>query len=487
MHPDESRSTPISPLAASVSRRTFLAWSAAVTLAACADGPTPSPATSAAPRPTPSPGASDASAPSSTASASRAASVAPSGAPTSAGRPRRVLYRDAALADGRSDELRVGVSVLVDAGTIAWIRPADDEGDPGPRDGLEVVDASGATIVPGMVDCHSHVTLPGGAHWIDRIDDPPSVLAEVAERNGRLLTNAGVRWARDVGAPYVDDPVDGRRRALSLGVRDRWAAGRPDFPYIRAAGTWLDKRGTLPPAAHTVVADSADELLANAIGQLDDGADFLKLYLDGPDPGSSPWTANEIQRVTDMAHGRGAKVTAHSGRLSGARAGVAGGVDSIEHGFELDGDVAADMAERGTVLVSTLAVMRSWLTFGRTTALPRFATADGRRTIEARQERAVESVQLARRAGVTIAAGTDFGGGSLRANQLAWEVESLVAAGLEPWEALGAATWRGGELLGEASAGGIAEGGPADFFLVHGDPLSEPAALWRVWRVAWAD
>jgi imidazolonepropionase-like amidohydrolase len=145
------------------------------------------------------------------------------------------------------------------------------------------------------------------------------------------------------------------------------------------------------------------------------------------------------------------------------------------------------MANRGTVLVSTLAVMRSWLTFGRTTTLPRFASGDGRRVIEARLERAVESVRLARTAGVPIAAGTDFGGGSLRANQLAWEVESLVAAGLEPWEALGAATWRGGELLGEADAGVIREGGPADFLLVHGDPTTDPTALWRVWRVAWAD
>jgi imidazolonepropionase-like amidohydrolase len=400
--------------------------------------------------------------------------------------PDRVLYRDAAFADGRSDQLRVGVSVLVRGRTVAWIRPSDDEGDPGSADGLEVVDASGATIVPGMVDCHSHVTLPGGAHWIERIDDPPADLAEVAERNGRLLTGAGVRWARDVGAPYVEDPVDGRRRALSLGLRDRWVE-RPEMPYIRAAGTWLDKKGTLPPAAHTVVAETADELLANAKGQLEDGANFLKLYLDGPDPATSPWSAAEIQRVTDLAHARGAKVTAHSGRLSGARAGVAGGVDSIEHGFELDADVAAEMARRGTVLVSTLAVMRSWLTFGRTTSLARFATDEGRRTIEARQERAIASVGFARKASVAIAAGTDFGGGSPRANQLAWEVEALVAAGLEPWEALGAATWRGGELLGEASAGVIAEGGPADFFLVHGDPLSEPAALWRVWRVAWAD
>jgi len=79
-----------------------------------------------------------------------------------------------------------------------------------------------------------------------------------------------------------------------------------------------------------------------------------------------------------------------------------------------------------------------------------------------------------------------IGGGSTRANQLAWEVECLVAAGLEPWEALGAATWRGGELLGEPDAGAVREGGPADFSLVHVDPVSDPTALWRVWHVAWS-
>ena len=68
---------------------------------------------------------------------------------------------------------------------------------------------------------------------------------------------------------------------------------------------------------------------------------------------------------------------------------------------------------------------------------------------------------------------------------LAWEVEALVEAGLKPAEALTSATIRGGELLGEAEAGRIVEGGPADFFLVHGDPLSDASALWRVWKVAW--
>ena len=398
----------------------------------------------------------------------------------------RTLYRDAALADARSDRLRVGVTILVEGGAIRWIRPADDEGELGPAESLEVVDASGATIVPGMIDCHSHVTLPGGAHWIDRIGDDPAVLLEVAERNARLLTRSGVRWARDVGAPRVADPTDGAMRALSIGIRDRWA-GRPGMPHLRVAGTWLDRAGAIPAAAHSVEAVDGADLLAKAIVQLDDGADLLKLYMDGPDPDVSPWTEHEVGSVVAAAHARDIRVTAHSGRLNGALEAVRGGVDAIEHGFDLDAGVAGEMAARGTFLVSTLGVLHSWQTFGTTTALERFTSGDSRDRIAERRARAEDSVRIARAAGVRIATGTDFGGGSTRANQLAWEIEALVAAGMEPWEALAAATWRGGELLGESGAGAISEGGPADFFLVHGDPLSEAAALWRVWRVAWAD
>src|SRR5206468_1956350 len=186
--------------------------------------------------------------------------------PMTQSRAHRVLYRDAAIADGRSDRLQRAMSILVEDERIAWIRPADGEEDPG-GEGIEVVDAGGATIVPGMVDGHSHLTLPGGSHWIDRIEDRPAAAVATAARNA--------------------------------------------------------------------------ELVAAGLGQIDAGADLIKLYLDGSDPAVCPWSSDEIARVVEAVHGRGGRVTAHSGRIDGARKGVAGGVDAIEHGFELDDELAA--------------------------------------------------------------------------------------------------------------------------------------------------
>src|SRR3989442_4840310 len=140
------------------------------------------------------------------------------------------------------------------------------------------------------------------------------------------------------------------------------------------------------------------------------------------------------------------------------------------------------MARQGTFLVSTLAIFRSWASFAQTTTLPRFVSDEGKERIARRRERAIESVRLAYRAGVGVATGTDFGGGSLRANHLAWEVESLVEVGLKPWEALASATVRGGGLPNEPEARRLLEGGPPELLLRHGEPLTEPPALSRALR-----
>jgi imidazolonepropionase-like amidohydrolase len=383
------------------------------------------------------------------------------------------LYRHAAIADGTAAELILDQAVHVADDRIVWMGP--DEEAPEAGDEARVIDAGGATVVPGMVDAHSHTVLPGGSHWITRIDDSTDELLRVAEDNGEIAHRAGTRWFRDVGSP----PRDGR--ALALRVRDSWE-GRRDRPYVRAAGTWISKAGVLPSTIDVEAAD-ADELVAGVEGELAAGADLIKLYLDGPDPETSPWTAAEVARAVTAAREQGVTVTAHATRISGAQAAVHGGVDCLEHGSHLDADLAAEMAERGTFLVPTLGVLASWETFARTTSVERFVAAEGKQALAARKEVAYESLRLAQAAGVRIAAGTDFGGGSLRANQMAWEVQCLVDAGLPPWQALGAATWVGGDLLREPAAGRLRTGGPADFFLVHGNPLDEPAALWRVWRV----
>src|SRR2546428_12545953 len=320
---------------------------------------------------------------------------------------RPTLYRDAALADPSGPSLRKEVSVLVDAGHVVWIRSSSDEGALPPD--VHVIDAGGSTIVPGMVDAHSHVTLPGGSHWIDRGADPPEKLLEVAEHNGDLLSGAGLRWDRDVGSPLAVDPRDGRRRALALRVRERWQSD-PTRPRIRVAGTWIGHSGVIPGGL-AIEADDGPALLKAASTQLDDGADFLKLYLDGPKKEEAPWSTEDLRAVVELAHGSGAKVTAHSGFLVGARVGIDAGVDSFEHGFELDSDAVATMARQGTFLVSTLAIFRSWASFAQTTTLPRFVSDEGNERIARRRGRAIGGVRPPHRAGVGAPAGTGLGGG----------------------------------------------------------------------------
>ena len=212
------------------------------------------------------------------------------------------------------------MSLAIEGGQIAWIRPNDSAD----TTGAEVVDAGGATVVPAMVDCHSHLTMQGGSHWIARGDDPAPMLQQVARDNAKRLAHAGILWARDVGAPMSDG------MPISIAVRDE-LRGTPGAPYIRVAGTWIGKTGY--PAMWVTV--DGPQLKDAALAQLDLGTDLVKLYMDAPGGvKEAPFAVDDVREMVAAVHARGARVAAHSGYLAGARVAAEAGVDSIEHGME---------------------------------------------------------------------------------------------------------------------------------------------------------
>ena len=355
------------------------------------------------------------------------------------------------------------------------------------RAAVEVVDASGSTIVPGMVDAHSHLTMPGGAHWIDRGSDPTERLLAVAEANARLLTQAGVRWARDVGSVRRADPEDGgRERALALGVRDRWR-GRAGLS-ARARGGHLDHG----PRADAGALGRGGRR-RRAPGRGDRAARRRRRPREALPRRTRPRRVAVVGRRARGAwstavHARGARVTAHSGYLAGARAGA-------DRGRRRAGArIRARRRRRRRPWSATASASsrrsRSWPRGRRSRRRP---TSRGSRVPEGRA-----------RTGGAARTGRGIGRDRPPRRRLDRHRHGLRRR-LDPGEPArlgGRAAGRGrprrrgrrwAARRGAAAScwpsptrASIREGGPADFALVHGDPLSDPAALWRVWHVAWA-
>jgi imidazolonepropionase-like amidohydrolase len=364
----------------------------------------------------------------------------PSAPPTAVGTSPGVLIRSGAFADGRARSAQRNVSLLIRDGRVAYLGPRD--GEPDTR-GAEIIDLAGLTILPGLVDCHAHLTGAGGADYLARIQDPEPVLLARATENARTLVRAGVLAARDVGAV----------RSLNVRIRDE-LRGRFDAPVIAAAGTWIGRRGRYVPFA--VQVDSAEQLRDAALAQLDGGADLVKVAVDGATGSPATFTAAELGPTVDAVHARGKRIAGHAQGL-GSRVAAEAGFDTVDHGYVIDRDTAARMGQR-TSLVTTLSVP---VAFNNPVEL----------------EAGLASLRIARDAGVRIATGTDFGGGPPRPGNYALEVELLVRGGLEPFEALAAATWVAGEVSGIAGAGTLTVGAPADLVVVDGDPLSDVTAL----------
>lgn len=409
-----------------IGRRELLRLSAAsaAALACQAVAPSPSPTAGA---PTATPGASSQATPPAT-------SPPPRGG---------VLIRADAFADGRSASPVPNVSLLIRDGRVAYLGPRD--GEPATLDPA-IVALPGTTIIPGFVDCHSHFTGPGGLDYLQRLQDPESVLLQRAEENAKTLVRTGVLAARDVGAV----------NALNIRIRDSMR-GRRDVPIIAAAGSWIGRRGRSNPFA--VQVGSTEELLAAAMAQLDLGADLVKIAVDGATRSAATFTVAELKPTVDAVHARGKRVAVHAQGF-GSRVAAEAGVDTIDHGYTIEPDTALKMRGR-TALVTTLSVP---VAFNNAAEL-----AQG-----------LASVKIARDAGVRIATGTDFGGGPPRAGNFALELELLVRAGLEPYEALGAATWAAGEVMGVPGVGALAVGSAANVVVVEGGILSDIAAARRV-------
>src|SRR3989442_178700 len=189
-----------------------------------------------------------------------------------------------------------------------------------------------ATLVPGLVDCHAHFTGLGGADWIARFQDDEAALLSRAADAARALVRAGVLATRDVGAPHH----------LNIRIRDEMR-GRSDAPLIVAAGTWIARRDTYVPFAIQV--DSAEQLQAAALAELDAGAEWVKLAVDtgGMKSPAATFSADELRPMVEAVHARGAKVPAHS-QFAGADNAARAGIDSVEDGVRVDHRAARPIA-----------------------------------------------------------------------------------------------------------------------------------------------
>jgi imidazolonepropionase-like amidohydrolase len=287
---------------------------------------------------------------------------------------------------------------------------------------------------------------------------------ELAEASLR----SGVTTARDVGAPL----------GVSIRLAHAARAGEIRAPNIRAAGTWIAHRGTYVSFARHF--GEAGELRAAIRAEIEAGADLIKVALSGWNEGARPEGAPDIPFdekllgvAVEEAHKAGFKIACHANDLTSCRMAAHAGVDSLEHGMFLEsGDLQA-MAKNKTYLVPTMSVWDAMLYYAHAVDWPE---ARKKRTEDLRQGSRA-AVMGAVRAGVQIALGTDAGGGAARHGRIAREAELMVECGMEPRDALMAATSNAANLIGEDERGTIEEGKIADLVLLDANPLENISAL----------
>ena len=392
------------------------------------------------------------------------------------------VIRAGTLIDGKSLAPRRDQVIVIHGNRIESVGDSASARVP---QGAAVIDLGRATVLPGMIDAHTHIFLQGedpaeGGYDVQLLKYPLSFRAARAVVAARRALEQGFTTIRDVeteGAGYGDVGI---KQAIEGG----YIPGPRMFVVTRAISTTggYDLEGYAPeivvPKGAQIV-DGPVEARKAAREQLDHGADWLKVYMthrswvdaQGNFASQPTLTVEELKAIVDEAHGWGKKVACHAYGGIGLHRALDGGCDSIEHGLDLDDAAVAQMVRQGTWLCPTMSPYYDHHAPAGTPA--------GNRD---RMRVALHGPSLRRalKAGVKIAFGTDVGGFPWT-DSMAREFPRLVEFGMSPMAAIQSATSGAAEMLGMSGRlGVIAPGAYADVIAVAGNPLGDVQELGRV-------
>lgn len=390
--------------------------------------------------------------------------------------PKRIVVQAGKLLDVRTGKMLSDQTIVVENDKIVSVAPASGSSATGAR----VIDLSRATVLPGLIDSHVHLT--GDLKYIGYqslgISLPRATLT--GAKNARATLMAGFTTVRNVGAEGYSD----------VALRDAIDDGDIPGPRMRVSGPPLSITGghcdnnLLPFELHSTaegVADGVEAVQHRTREIIKYGADLIKICATGgvlskgDNPQHSQFTQEELKAIVSDAHRLGRKVAAHAHGAEGIRWAAEAGVDSIEHASYIDDPAIAAMKQHGTYLVPTLYLADWFMENAEKLHVPAELVAKGKAVMPA----ARKNVAHAFASGVKVAFGTDAAVYPHGLN--AREFAVMVKLGLTPLAAIQAATINAADLLGWPDRIGTVEPGKwADMIAVDGDPLQDVTTLERV-------
>ena len=396
----------------------------------------------------------------------------PAGTRAASEAPTRVAVKASRMIDGKSDQPTGPAIVLIENGKIVAVGPAVAI-PPGTR----IIDLGAATLLPGLIDMHDHLTLVPENLGYKGLGVSVPREALYGASNARKTLEAGFTSARNVGAGGYSD----------VALRDAIDAGEIPGPRLRVSGPALGITGghcdnNLLPAEFEFreagVADGPWQARAKVREVIKYGADLIKICASGgvlskgDQPGTAQYSPEEMKALIEEAHRLGRKVAAHAHGTQSIKEAIAAGVDSVEHASLIDDEGIRMAKERGTFLVMDIYNDDFILQMGpKVGMLPE--SIEKEKALGKLQR---ENFQKAVKAGARVAFGTD--GGVYPHGDNAKQFAYMVQYGMTPMQAIQAATLTAAELMGwKDSVGSIETGKWADLIAVSGDPLSDVRAL----------